>query len=1377
MPLTRAIITIVSRLPAAEAHASSSAREAGVSAERSALASQLEHARLHAAGLQTQLDSLAAEHASFASDAAGRSHSLALTLEETERNRDTYKTSADHSERRVSELQQRLRDADAALHAARAAASSAASEAEARLAAAEKAAAEAEARAGAAPADSSMVVAGGASSSSAMSTGVAAHGVLSSAFAGDEGDVGSLTKAAIYARYVDARREQAQAVAERDEASETLRGLLAELHAKAPRVHQMRQQLIDVSASHEEMALRLDAASAEGAALRQTAEALQTSVEHAEGRVNALEKELNDRTLQLQLCLEREQQLKLNAATSGGGGFGGAAATPRRASLSNLAPPPSFGIVPSGGSPFGAPSPGFGGGRASGGSSTAGGAGPSDAMRTPDDVLAAHLVPFRDIEEMQQKNAQLVRTVRALTQAHEADVEQREQANEGAVAAALEEVTALREASAKQQSALEQLTTQRDLYKSLRSPTSGGGRGSFGGEGTSSMMVVDGGEGGVAMAAAHAEAAALRDELSALKEGNALAEAELVTQLERAREGEKTSRLEKAALEASQTVLEARLQAMAAESASGGTEASEARRQIGELTSQHVSLQTVLKERSEELLAAQGAARREAGTAEVLRQEKSLLTSAREQLATQLEAAGRSNAALQQTMSQMSEAHAGWRQSESDGTKRLHEENDTLRREWVEAKAALGRERDRAADAKREAELTLAVAQEATEAKGQEVAKAREEVARLEGQLGTMKELHDTVAIQLQQLQQKATAQPSLERVLSSAGSGASGGALAEELAAARRKVSTLETALEAEKAHGLQYKALAEAAETERDEQLRLSAEVKAAADGSTSAANAAKTKAEEERAAGIRTIAARVEEVNDLRGQLDVAKRAAESATQTAREASAAGEARSASAVAEVEALKIKLAAAEEEAERNGGKYRTELLHHSEDMQALASAKEAAAEALSAREVAESSLAEVSATLDTSRSSFDERASVLQAQLSQLDERLSNSARENALLHAQVQRLTEEGGGGAAGGGADGGGEGEGGSGENNTMELLTIVRRDKTLLTQKNELLTLEVSRLKQTSESTTRQLALSSAKLVELQKGGAEGGGVPSHEEAMANARELNLLRDSNSLMRSRESQKEVDAKESKEREGAMRAQIEPLQKAKALAEKEAGALSAQLEQERKETKTWQKRVRELLDKTGKSVGQDAYEQLEKKHDETSKALEASKAEAAASKAAKEKAEAERDESKRLEQRLRQAGGKFKEQVKEKERCVSTLHLLVSPLHLPFRRCISRYAAASPVSPLHLPFRRCISRFAAASPLFAAASPVSPLHLPFRRCIPPSPPLAPRCCRVRAYRSPPKSPCRVSWLQCSRGGQGYKGEPRGAAQGRWRGEWRA
>ena len=62
--------------------------------------------------------------------------------------------------------------------------------------------------------------------------------------------------------------------------------------------------------------------------------------------------------------------------------------------------------------------------------------------------------------------------------------------------------------------------------------------------------------------------------------------------------------------------------------------------------------------------------------------------------------------------------------------------------------------------------------------------------------------------------------------------------------------------------------------------------------------------------------------------------------------------------------------------------------------------------------------------------------------------------------------------GGAGASSGGPRGAAAGGGDDG----AEILTLVRRDKALLSQKNELLTLEVSRLKQSLESLTRQHAL-------------------------------------------------------------------------------------------------------------------------------------------------------------------------------------------------------------------------------------------------------------------------------------------------------------
>ena len=49
------------------------------------------------------------------------------------------------------------------------------------------------------------------------------------------------------------------------------------------------------------------------------------------------------------------------------------------------------------------------------------------------------------------------------------------------------------------------------------------------------------------------------------------------------------------------------------------------------------------------------------------------------------------------------------------------------------------------------------------------------------------------------------------------------------------------------------------------------------------------------------------------------------------------------------------------------------------------------------------------MTAALEATRGSYDERLATLSSQLKQQDEQISNSARENTLRHAQVQRLAD--------------------------------------------------------------------------------------------------------------------------------------------------------------------------------------------------------------------------------------------------------------------------------------------------------------------------------------------------------------------------------
>ena len=430
------------------------------------------------------------------------------------------------------------------------------------------------------------------------------------------------------------------------------------------------------------LALHLDKALAEGGSLEERCDALQADVEKKGKLLSDLDRELADKTLQLNLALDRNQKQRV-------GGAGGA--TPRRASLGGAPMQPTFGT----GVSAAAASPGFG-------------------PLTPDAVISEHLVPFRDISELIEQNAKLLRTVRALSQQHEDELADKEQQQDAAVAVALAEVESLRQTARLQQQKMDQLASQRDLYRSLRAP----GGGAVAGSPTGTLALAEAGadtsmaEANVAELEAALEKKA--NELADLKQHSAQTEAKLREESERARKAEQEARVHAASLEGHATVYKTRLETLEQSRVAGGEELSRARRDHASLSSQLIELQTLLKQRSEDLNAAKAEAKQHASAAELARQEKVLLADAQRRLSSELEAQIRSNVSMQQTMQQMSEAHTSLRQAESDASKKLQSDAQALRAEWVEAKASLGRERERAADAKREADMQLALAREAT---------------------------------------------------------------------------------------------------------------------------------------------------------------------------------------------------------------------------------------------------------------------------------------------------------------------------------------------------------------------------------------------------------------------------------------------------------------------------------------------------------------------------------------------------------------------------------------------------------------------------------------------------------------------------------------
>ena len=182
-------------------------------------------------------------------------------------------------------------------------------------------------------------------------------------------------------------------------------------------------------------------------------------------------------------------------------------------------------------------------------------ASPAPDLNTAEGVLSAKLVPFKDISELQERNASLMRAMRQLTAEHEVELERQRAENEQALASALVEVQKLAEVSQQQQQRIETLGQQGELYKSLCSPPSGGRTVSVSSAGTAAAAAADPlapvraasgasarSAAGLAAAAAAEELAAVRSELERLRSGSAATEADLSSLLAASRAAEQVRR-------------------------------------------------------------------------------------------------------------------------------------------------------------------------------------------------------------------------------------------------------------------------------------------------------------------------------------------------------------------------------------------------------------------------------------------------------------------------------------------------------------------------------------------------------------------------------------------------------------------------------------------------------------------------------------------------------------------------------------------------------------------------------------------------------------------------------------------------------------------
>ncbi len=271
-------------------------------------------------------------------------------------------------------------------------------------------------------------------------------GTVDVALSGHHHPSSFLSVANMQDRVVEAEEALGKERAERRRLERYLNRVLLEVESKAPIIASQKLDYRRALASHEHISSRLEEAMIEVRELEREAKLARTEKNSVEREVTSLKQVAADLGLQVQVLLR--QQLKDNLGRSSGAA-----------------------IVPADDFPNGSGSV------------------------EPSAVISQHLVSFHDVAELQQRNEQLLRVVRKLSEERVSIEKANMDASAAADAAALEEsmreLEDLKRARARQEEMVAAIVEQRDMYRLLLAQESQ----KLLSESSSSDMKVDGGVG------------------------------------------------------------------------------------------------------------------------------------------------------------------------------------------------------------------------------------------------------------------------------------------------------------------------------------------------------------------------------------------------------------------------------------------------------------------------------------------------------------------------------------------------------------------------------------------------------------------------------------------------------------------------------------------------------------------------------------------------------------------------------------------------------------------------------------------------------------------------------------------------------------------
>ncbi|CAI7858225.1 unnamed protein product, partial [Closterium sp. NIES-53] len=224
------------------------------------------------------------------------------------------------------------------------------------------------------------------------------------------------------------------------------------------------------------------------------------------------------------------------------------------------------------------------------------------------------------------------------------------------------------------------------------------------------------------------------------------------------------------------------------------------------------------------------------------------------------------------------------------------------------------------------------------------------------------------------------------------------------------------------------------------------------------------------------------------------------------------------------------------------------------------------------------------------------------------------------------------------------EGEGEGEGGVGEDGGLaelqEVVRFLRRSKEASEMELALLKQERLRLTKQIEAAEREAQEAQQQLREARARGAATAQSEGEFAALkAQVAQVNLLRESNAMLRDESQRNFADAGEWREKARQAQQQVGPLQAAVQRREAEVAAGKREVESAREEVGRWQRRVQQLLEKY-KAIDVEEYQRLqdqlqvkEKQAEQLEQELSEARGALAAAKAAAEAAEKDKETEKK------------------------------------------------------------------------------------------------------------------------------------------------